>query len=208
MSRWKPEVNDIYYFVSTSGTVECILRGYSTFDSNLYNAGNCFQTKEKAEVAAAKIKALFLSLHEEPENAELFEKTEEADLPDWCEVGGWVWSQDDGYGKITVVREDPPTCFVHFNGGGGDFDPESFKRLKQARLRPYNEEEMKSLVGRIVTSVKGDVCLCTDYDAGLGEVCIYGDWFSNTELLNSVWQINDMHCGVFEHLNEDGEWVN
>lgn len=65
MSRWKPEINDVYYFVHALGIVEQDLWCDYKCDSDLYNTGNCFRTKAEAEVAAEKVKALLLSLHEE-----------------------------------------------------------------------------------------------------------------------------------------------
>lgn len=54
--RWKPEKNEIYYFVNSYGVVE---PGWNstefTPDMKRYNAYNCFKTKEKAKQEAEKI---------------------------------------------------------------------------------------------------------------------------------------------------------
>lgn len=65
MSRWKPAINETYYFVNESGTVEEYTWFNDRCDIELYNVGNCFRTKKEAKAAGKKIKALFLSLHEE-----------------------------------------------------------------------------------------------------------------------------------------------
>lgn len=125
-------------------------------------------------------------------------------LPDWVEVGGYVYDKRNGYGKI--VSGSVKSCYIEFHGGAGDFVPEAFSKLQQARLRPYNEKEMKHMVGQVVLSKNGDVALVTDYDSSDQEVLIAGAWYNAKRLLASAWLHVNNPCGVLEHL-EDGEWV-
>lgn len=138
-------------------------------------------------------------------------------LPDWCEVGEWIWHPEDMAGgrylKITEIR------------GGGvyakekeDYDPDYLcfdlvrKYSKQARLRPYNAEEMKALLGKVVTEKEYDyyAYLVTAYTAKLDgknlvAVAIDDAWIQADDVLR-LYTINNKPCGVLEHL-ENGEWV-
>ena len=84
--------------------------------------------------------------------------------------------------------------------------PEAFAELKQARLRPYNAEEMKALVGKPITMLDGAVCLCTVYSKRDDSVILDDIHWDAQELLRSGYTIANKPCGVFEHL-EEGEWV-
>lgn len=54
--RWKPEKNEIYYFVNSYGVVEPDWNSTEfTPDMKRYNAYNCFKTKEQAKQEAEKI---------------------------------------------------------------------------------------------------------------------------------------------------------
>ena len=89
------------------------------------------------------------------------QKQEETELPDWCKVGEWVWLDPqkitgaNGYEKVTNVdglglmfESGLMVCFSH--------------RILQARLRPYNAEEMRGLVGKMA-STKRDCGIITGY---------------------------------------------
>lgn len=211
MSRWKPENNDIYYFVHETGTVEYVMWGHYVGDSNLYNAGNCFRTKEEAEAAAKKAKELFLSLHEETENTELFGKTEEAELPEWCKVGEWVWS-NNSYHKITCIETSGYSIplIILDDGSKYTFGSLSWDDVSQARLRPYNSEEMKSLVGKVIEHKK-DLHLVTNYLNDTADnnpvVCVGTNWRDAKGLIEHNYAIDGERCCVLEHLNDNGEWV-
>lgn len=84
MPRWKPKVNDIYYFVHALGHVERDHYDGHQYDNMLYNTGNCFRTKEEAEAAAEKVKALFLSLHEAELPKLTIEVFNREDCPSWA----------------------------------------------------------------------------------------------------------------------------
>lgn len=127
-----------------------------------------------------------------------------ATLPDWVEIGGYVYDARNGYGKI--VSGSVKSCYIEFDGGAGDFVPEAFAELKQARLRPYNADEMKALVGKPITLLDGAVCLCTVYSKRDKSVILDSIHWDAEELLISGYTIDNKPCGKFEHL-EDGEWV-
>lgn len=136
-------------------------------------------------------------------------------LPDWCKRNGYVYDSRNGYGKIKSVRDDRSACYIEFDGGAGDFVPEAFAELKQARCRPYNADEMKLLVGKVLTYIKNDnLNMVTDYINEVDEddpsyhyctVYVNGDHYVASELLDE-FTINGSPCGVLEHL-ENGAWV-
>lgn len=68
LERWKPEVGEKYYFVST---LICGVNYYiwdnDEIDRDIYEMGNCFKTEEEAQEALKKFKELLLSLHGENE---------------------------------------------------------------------------------------------------------------------------------------------
>lgn len=151
------------------------------------------------------------------QNSLIERPVKENKLPDWCKVGEWIWHPEDMAGgrylKITEIR------------GGGvyakekeDYDPDYLcfdlvrKYSKQARLRPYNAEEMKALLGKVVTEKEHDyyAYLVTAYTAKLDgknlvAVAIDDAWVQAKDVLK-LYTIDNAPCGVLEHL-ENGEWV-
>ena len=127
-------------------------------------------------------------------------------LPDWCKVGEWGYCLDDDgnckYFKITRIEDN----FIYGEDWGIDYH-----FVKQARLRPYNAEEMKALVGKVIED---------NYSAHLVIGLIKPDpaenvschvrasqsWLASDKLLQQ-FTIDGHPCGVLEHLNEKGEWV-
>lgn len=58
-TRWKPEKDETYYFISNDGRAMDDMWFYdSGVDHNRFNLGNCFQTMEEAERAVEYLKAL------------------------------------------------------------------------------------------------------------------------------------------------------
>ena len=80
-----------------------------------------------------------------------------------------------------------------------------------ARLRPYNADEMRGLVGKVVTTSSGRHCtLVTAYKQEYSAIepqVMLNKWLYATDLLNGGNTIDGKPCGVLEHLNENGEWV-
>ena len=63
--RWKPEDREKFWFIDRDGNANFHMRTEWDSDNDKYDFGNCFQSKEEAEAAAEKVKALLLSLHEQ-----------------------------------------------------------------------------------------------------------------------------------------------
>lgn len=82
---------------------------------------------------------------------------------------------------------------------------ENFYDLLEARLRPFNEKEMRELVGKtVVDKLSERICLVVS--CGQLYVSVYGYTYSNEELLDSFTFTDGTPCGVYEHF-KNGEWV-
>ena len=58
-TRWKPKKNHIYYCVSGDGyAAEDVWYGAQCIDDDRFDLGNCFETKEEAELVVEYLKAL------------------------------------------------------------------------------------------------------------------------------------------------------
>lgn len=126
-------------------------------------------------------------------------------LPDWCKVGEWAYSpcgcdpNKGTYFQVTRINEvsifeENDVCYVD--------------DAVRARLRPYNADEMKALVGKALKTSDGDLQLITAYYNDLKRVLVGGlvDR-SADEIKERYINLDGSPCGVLEHLNEKGEWV-
>lgn len=128
-------------------------------------------------------------------------KKQDNKLPDWVKVGEWVY--DASLREYLYVREEDYDWYV---------DPIARGRIKQARKRPFNDKEMKALVGKIITSTDGDVSIITDYsphsaEYNVASVYFIGGWSTADELLKGNYSVDGKPCFKLEHLNEKGEWI-
>lgn len=141
----------------------------------------------------------------EPKVANLQPKV--ATLPDWCKVGEWAYSTVyKEYVKITGIDEFE----VEFDSGAYYAVLHKVFRedYKPARLRPYNAEEMKALVGKVLTSNSRSTpfSFLVVYAEGDGSFIESYRFNYTAEELKGYFTIDGKPCGVLEHL-EDGEWV-
>lgn len=278
IERWKPEDDQKYYFINNMLTVSKnnYIKNYE-FDDLRYQNGNCFKTEAEAQAAAAKVKALLLSLHEPVTNCnqlpklttEVFDSPDcpewakyaavdadgdgfyyeekprvcEADgewlvdkcitglnriisgdftpydwqnslierpakLPEWCKVGEWVYYNDsligDTYAKVKEITDKA----VIVAGRMGDvvLARNDIQSADPARLRQYNSDEMRSLVGKVLKDNDDNLFLATSYLPHRGGLLIGGYYYNAGELLDGGLTIDGKPCGVLEH-QEDGEWV-
>ncbi len=130
-------------------------------------------------------------------------ETPAPELPEWCKVGVWVWNDEIGYGKI---EQEPRTgeLLVFFGGGTRAFEAE---RYKEARIRPWNDDELKSKVGKVFEMGNGDLTLCLGYQRDRGALHFAGKGpfsYSAKILAKSDWKLDGSPCGVLEHY-EQGE---
>lgn len=136
-------------------------------------------------------------------------------LPEWCKVGAWVWfsgakdiGYEPGYLKITDVGYNGMENVIDAEGDGIISMPLSV--VKQARLRPWNDDEMKSKVGKVFEMENGDLTFCLGYRMDRGALYFAGKGpfaYSAKILVESDWELDGLPCGVLEHKNGNGEWV-
>ena len=121
-----------------------------------------------------------------------------ARLPDWCKVGEWVY--DKAINKYSQVATEDVT-----EGLQEVRKIISKGEIVQARLRPYNSEEMKALVGNTI-EYDSHVCLVIGYNGNKNTIFIANGSELCVQTLMSYYNVNGKPAGVFEHL-ENGEWV-
>ena len=67
-TRWKPEWDEIYWFVTVDdGDNEALpTRWFNDVeDTKMHESGNCFKTKEQAELALERIKKVLMEAHDD-----------------------------------------------------------------------------------------------------------------------------------------------
>ena len=65
ITRWEPELFEAYWYVYNFVRVSTSLWMNDRGDNRLYDTGNCFKTKEQAEMALEKIKQVLMGVHDE-----------------------------------------------------------------------------------------------------------------------------------------------
>lgn len=163
----------------------------SSFDRLLKN---CAEQQVNKILSKAREHRLSEQYHNGPE---------ETTLPDWCKVGEWVYLSNAKYYKIKKVDS-----YGIILAGGiviGKYDIHA--EAVSARLRPYNAEEMKALVGKVIE--KGpSMHIVTGFENVFGNECmvnVNGCLYGANDLLRQ-FTIDNKPAGVLEHL-ENGEWV-
>ena len=128
----------------------------------------------------------------------------ETKLPEWCKNGALAWENGD-YFELEVIDEDHRITMKYSDGTEESVIADYIgKHVKQARLRPYNAEEMKALVTRVIED-EDELMFVTGYDKKDNLVVVWDEYFSADSLLRKC-TIDGKPCGVMEHL-ENGEWV-
>ena len=134
-------------------------------------------------------------------------------LPEWCKIGAWVWfsgAKDIGYEpaylKITAIGYNGWENVIDADGEG--ITNMRLSIVKPARLRPWNDDELKSKVGKVFEMEHGDLTLCLGYQRDRGALYFAGKGpsaYSAKTLAESNWKLNGSPCGILEHKNEQGE---
>lgn len=124
-------------------------------------------------------------------------------LPDWCKVGEWVciynhYKKEWEYFKVNETKGN----YIS-SDNGLKF---SFCDLMQARIRPYNAKEMRGLVGKVLEWGNNSE-LVISYNEAEVEVYVDRMWCTAEYLMDNEYTIDGKPCGVLEHLNDNGEWV-
>ena len=134
-------------------------------------------------------------------------------LPDWCKVGAWVW-----HGPVDGIVFEPPYFkierivgeLVHGESHNNGF-PVHYTYLKPARFRPWTHEEAigKTVFWEFGNSKKEIASMIVRADdEGNVYVFDYGELKAKKLMREKRFSQSDgLPCGVFEHKNEEGEWV-
>lgn len=117
-------------------------------------------------------------------------------LPDWCKVGEWYYDKE-----IKQYLQFDSFDMAHKARWGQELKNGV---IVQARKRPFNAEEMKALVGKVIED--GDNALFVTVYYGKEE-CISAGCvadFDGSDLIRC--SCDGKPCYKLEHL-ENGEWV-
>ena len=127
-----------------------------------------------------------------------------AKLPDWCKIGGWAYSITE---KEYVRIKDIDEFDVEFyNGFYCTVSRKAFvEDYKQARPRPYNEEEMQALVGKVIDTPDGYLFVDA-YSKRDSNIHTADGWFAADYLMLAGYTVDREPCHGLEHL-EGGKWV-
>lgn len=131
-----------------------------------------------------------------------------AKMPDWCKVGEWVYHDSDGY-YYKIKSIDKVNDEIQITDGKSEY-PYTVNEIgtlfSPARLRPYNADEMRGLVGKVIEQ-RENASVVVFYSSKNGGVIFVNSLvYTATDILNNGYTIDGSPCGVFEHL-ENGEWV-
>lgn len=138
----------------------------------------------------------------------LIERPKKVKLPDWCKVDslGYDTSCKRYFNVIYIGSNDIDIAYLD-NGDGATRCYRETKSWVETRKISFNKHELKKLIGRVVTTLEGDISMVTDYEEWGHKVCIYGELYDADELSHSAWLLDGKPCCHLEHLNEKGEWV-
>lgn len=134
-------------------------------------------------------------------------------IPDWCRTGAWVYVTPDNsepfYCKIygvTYSRVHNTTEVQVTLDGKSLVGVFTWSNVQRARLRPWDADELKSMVGEVFEMGNGDLTLCLGYQRDIADLIFVGKLMSAQSFAESDWKLDGLPCGVLEHY-EQGEWV-
>lgn len=137
------------------------------------------------------------------------------ELPEWCKIGAWVWFKGDkdtgyepGYLKITDVGYNGIENVINAEGDGIISMPLSV--VKEARLRPWTYKEAPETL-KVISKCEPEQMICLFLASRNKHSVQYTTlpaWYIDVKILMDKYlQLDGSPCGVFEHKNENGEWV-
>ena len=125
------------------------------------------------------------------------------EFPSWCKVGEVVYfTKLSKYCKILDIDTEKGIKIQTDLSKGWVVN---FYDLLEARLRPFNEKEMRELVGKVIANktTKTRYLIVTSNSTSVSAA---GYIYNKEELLNGFIFTDGSPCGVYEHF-ENGEWV-
>jgi hypothetical protein len=132
---------------------------------------------------------------------ELVEKADPSKLPDWLAVGELIYDDTLGYGRI-VEKIDGCTVKIRFLRDSMTVFLEKFW-MKQARVRPWDFK-----TAPFSFKVESDNGGTVFWLRGNGYVDENGrNHYSFDEVAKHFEQIDRSPCGIYEHLTNEGNWL-
>lgn len=148
------------------------------------------------------------------QRTEYYNKTSPQKVPDWCKTGAFVYVTPDNrepfYGEVygvTYSRVYNTTEVKVTLDGETVVGVFTWDNVRRARLRQWNDDEMKSKVGKVFEDDDKNLTLCLGYQRANGTLHFKGKVMSSDSLIESDWKLDGFPCGTFERQNEDGKWV-
>lgn len=137
--------------------------------------------------------------------AKVFKRSAKA-LPDWCKVGrcGYDNEQERYFEVIDIDKKWVDIEYLD-DGNVATCSYTDMQNCSEACKRPFNADEMKALVGKVIENEKYTHFI-NAFDKGLQEVVSGDDGYSAKELVEFDYTIDGKPCYKLEHL-ENGEWV-
>ena len=130
-------------------------------------------------------------------------------LPDWVKVGEPVYNiEKKQYQTISLINGTVICKNIDSEGctqyGYGAF----MSDCVEARKRPFNEAEMKALVGKVVKNKEDNLMLVTMfYPKSGGQIKFCNMWYTAKDLMKNSYTVDGKPCYKLKHLNDKGEWV-
>ena len=140
----------------------------------------------------------------------LIKRPPKEELPDWVKEGAVGY--DNGmkdYFKVTNVREKWIDIEELDDGTAAMYSYADMQNCSEARKRPFNAEELKELVGKMIKNGPGThlVIGCDNVFENAWVVYVKDAMFSGSDLMKYEYTIDGKPCHKYEHLNDKGEWV-
>ena len=134
------------------------------------------------------------------------------ELPKWCKVGAWVW-----YGPFDGINFEQPYFKIERIDGELVYEkshnngfPVHYAYLKQARLRPWTYKEAPETL-KVISKCEPEQMICLFLASRNKHSVQYTTlpaWYIDVKILMDKYlQLDGSPCGVLEHKNEQGEWV-
>lgn len=198
-NNWKPAIGEDYWLVGgVFQPLHTTNDGCHT-DVASIAVGNCFKTMEEAQAVADRFKEILKS-----HSLEVKEPVDDLCLlPEWCKNAEYLYDRNAGEYACITSTADSEVILVY----DGDIEPTPTDAkyivdyCEEAKCNPLSDDELKDLVGKVLTHPNGEASMVIDFRPGdyRKEADIYfnADYYTADELVNSAWRNSNCKCGNF-----------
>lgn len=196
-----PKRDQRYYYVNSDGDVSWDDWYNRVWEIKRTEFCNCFETREEAERASNKIRALLKGQQEEA----LYTK-----LPKWCVYEAWGWRPIKGYFKIkSIEKHTVDGTRINFMSPEGTLGWLTPYKINTECLPAREEYDLQSILGKSITLSNGDTVTITGYNQS--EQCVHLSNQTKHSIENLLTCENvrlnfDLKVCTLKHL-AGGEWV-